>query len=62
MPEISRAEDNGTHKSFVNSGSWIEYPDRQFDIFIYIDPGGSLLLQWDGREGRARAGGVVDPG
>jgi UDP-2,3-diacylglucosamine pyrophosphatase LpxH len=50
VPEASRAEDNGTSKSFVNSGSWIEYQDRQFDTFIYIDRDGSALLRWDDDE------------
>ncbi|MGB9372137.1 MAG: hypothetical protein WCB79_09455 [Halobacteriota archaeon] len=52
--EISRAEDNGTNKSFFNSGSWIEYHDRQFDTFIYIDRDGSVLLQWDNVENSVR--------
>jgi UDP-2,3-diacylglucosamine pyrophosphatase LpxH len=54
VPGISRAEDNGTHKSFLNSGSWIEYADRPFDTFIYIDRDGSLLLQWDNVEKSVR--------
>jgi predicted phosphodiesterase len=56
VPEISRAEDNGTNKTFVNSGSWIEYqPPRQFDTFIYIDRDRSLLLlQWDNVEKSVR--------
>jgi UDP-2,3-diacylglucosamine pyrophosphatase LpxH len=59
VPEISRAEDNGTNKSFVNSGSWIEYQDRQFDTFIYIDRDGSVLLQWDNVEKSVRELGAL---
>jgi UDP-2,3-diacylglucosamine pyrophosphatase LpxH len=47
VPEVSPADAYGTHKRFINSGSWIKYSDRRFDTFVYIDRDGPLLLQWD---------------
>lgn len=49
-PEVSPAEVNGTQKLFINSGSWIRYPDRGYDTFVYIDQDGPLLLHWDDDE------------